>query len=178
LSSSTEQIVVGRIAKAHGIRGAVHVVVLSDHPARFAVGQRFLLDRDPARTLTIREVDRRSADHLVVTFEEVRSRADAEALAGIELTIRADERRLLGEGEYWPDDLEGLTVVDPGGNVLGRVSRVVLSEAQDRLVVEIESGREVEIPFVDALVPDVSLTERRVTVVPIEGLFSSEPGGS
>ena len=77
----------------------------------------------------------------------------------------------MAEGEYWPDELEGLVAIAPDGTHLGMVSGVVLSDAQDRLVVTTDGGREVEVPFVDAIVGEVHPSLGHVVVDPPEGLF-------
>ena len=103
-------------------------------------------------------------------FAGIEDRTAAESLRGAVLTIPAAERRDLEEDEFWPDDLVGLEARTPQGRVLGRVSRVVSGAAQDRLVIDTGSG-EVEVPFVDPLVPEVDVAGGRVVIDPPGGLF-------
>ncbi len=106
----------------------------------------------------------------LVTFADVDTRDAAEELRGSELRIPSSEGRSLDENEFLIEDLIGLVVV-AGEEELGRVVDVVVGAAQDRLIVERPGGRRTEVPFVDALVPDVIVDEGIVRVVPIEGLF-------
>jgi len=162
---------VGRILKAHGIRGEVVVVSESDSPGRFV--RRAMFSTESDTTLTVRSV-RVHKDGMIVAFEGVTDRSAAEELRGTILFIAADERRELEDGEFWPEDLEGLEVRDPQGRPLGTIEGVIVGDAQDRLL--IRSGeRTVEVPFVAELVPEVRQESGFVTVVPIDGLFSSEP---
>jgi 16S rRNA processing protein RimM len=117
---------------------------------------------------------RRSDDLLLVRFGGHSDRRAADALRGADLYIPEDERRPLGPGEFWPDELVGLTVRAPDGAPLGRVGQVVEGAAQFRLVVETPAG-EVEVPFVAELVPEVDPAGGFLVVVPIEGLFSPPP---
>lgn len=162
----SEPVLVGRVAKAHGIRGEVSVEVLSDHPGRFIVGAVFQSGEQDLIIETIRP----HQDRMLVKFVEVSDRNDAEAIRGAKLTIPAEERAALPEGHYYPSDLVGLDVVDPSGAKLGRFIRVVDSPAHDIWVVQNARG-EVLVPAVKQFVIGVDLEARRITLDPPEGLF-------
>ncbi len=108
---------------------------------------------------------------IVLRFEGYETRPLAEELRGHVLTISEDERRQLEEDEYWPDDLVGLMVVDQAGETVGVVTSVIDGPAQERLAIRTESGLDMEIPFVSALVTDVDLELRTVTIDVIPGLI-------
>ena len=77
-------VVVGTVAKAHGLRGEVAVQVRSDNPDRFSVGATVLLP--DARVLTVASVHQHGKV-LLVGFQEFTDRSSAEALRGVELSI-------------------------------------------------------------------------------------------
>lgn len=171
LNSSTDgRVQVGRIGRPHGLKGEVTVVASTDNPDRFATGSSFLTDGEEPRRLTVAEM-RRHHGHLLIRFEGCEDRDNAEALRGLNLTIAPEERRPLEEGEYWPQDLEGLIALDRSGDRVGVVTGVVLGDAQDRLVITTSTGRDVEIPFVDELVSEVHPSGGFVVVMPPEGLL-------
>src|SRR5438093_11038846 len=121
--------VVGRVAKAHGIRGEVAVDVFTSVPeARFAPGVR-LVEVDGSRSLTVAEA-RPHQGRLLVTFEEVGDRSAAEALHGI-LPAGIDDIDA-PDGEVWASDLEGFAVVVDGDQA-GVVEEVMEGAAQDLL---------------------------------------------
>lgn len=124
----------------------------TDDPGRFAAGSEMLTDA--GRTLIVRSVSRYRDRGLIVRFEGVADRNHAEALRGSLLTVAADHRRPLERGEYWPDDLVGLTAVSPQGRSLGVIIAVEFGVGQDRIVVVTPEGRRVLVPFVAALVGD------------------------
>lgn len=162
---------VGRILKAHGVKGEVVVATESDSPDRFAVGASFLTDSD--QSLTVSAI-RTHHGRLLVTLEGITDRDSADALRDTVLYIPAEERRQLSAEEYWPEQLEGLEVRDRHGRHLGTIESVVVGGTQDRLTVR-HSGQLVDVPFVKELVPEVRLDAGYVTVEPIEGLLSSGP---
>lgn len=158
---------VGRIAKAHGIRGEVAIDVVSDEPSRFAPGARVLAGD---RALTV-SASRDHQGRLLVQFEEVPDRNTAEALKGTELTIPIDEARPLDdEWSFYPHELTGLDVIDENGNALGKMVRVEESPASDIWVVR-AAGREVLVPAVRDIVVHVDLDGGAIVLRPPEGLF-------
>jgi len=124
----------------------------------------FIEDR-PLIVRAIRRVDR----GFQVAFEGIDDRVAAEEVRGLDIAV--PERRQLGEGEFWPEDLIGLAVVEPGGRVVGVVAEVVFGPGQDRLRIEQEGGPTFEVPFVDALVPRVDLGAGEIEIDPIPGLI-------
>src|SRR5260221_11079540 len=94
-----ERLVVGRVAKAHGINGEVSIEVLSDAPDRFAVGACVFAGDRSLTVATARDHNGR----LLVRFDGVPDRTGAEALRGAELTIPADEAHALNdEWSFYP----------------------------------------------------------------------------
>lgn len=164
------RIPVGFVKRAHGVRGDVLVVPLTDHDSRFAPGSTFAVGSDDP-SVTVRAA-RHHNEGVILTFVEITDRTAAEKLVKQLLTIDAAERRTLDSDEFWPDDLVGLVAVTVDGATLGSVTDVVLGAAQDRLVVTTDAGEQVEVPFVAALVDPPS--SGSVVLHPPEGLFPTE----
>jgi 16S rRNA processing protein RimM len=167
LSSSTDRggVVVGRIGRPHGLAGEVTVLPETDDARRFSPGAE--MRTESGRSLVVRSSSPYRDRGLIVGFEGVTDRNQAEALRGAVLAVGLDTRRSLDAGEFWPDDLVGLTAVSPDGVMLGVIAAVELGVGQDRLVVSTPDGREVVVPFVAALVGD-----------PIDGRIEiADPGG-
>lgn len=169
-SRGDTRISVGYVRRAHGIKGDVIIRPLTDHLGRYQAGASLQSDEDPPGRYVVRSSQQHS-DGLLVRFEGISSRDAAEALQGVTFTIGPDERRTLGNDEYWPDDLEGLVAIDRDGTHLGVVSGVILGAAQDRLVVATEDGREVEVPFVAEIVAEIHPSMAHVVIDAPEGLF-------
>jgi len=166
------QLVVGRIAKAHGIGGEVSVDVRTDaFDERFAIGAA--LDTDPAHLgpLTIART-RWHSGRLLVAFEGVADRTAADGLRGALLVVDSATSPVIEDAdEYWDHDLSGLAVVSVDGERLGVVEDVAHPPGADLLVVRRPDGSEALVPFVRDIVTTVDLAARRVVVDPPEGLF-------
>jgi 16S rRNA processing protein RimM len=168
------QVTVGRIGRPHGIRGDVVVGVRTDEPElRFARGSR--LDTDPADLgpLTVAGIKWHSGE-LLVRFEGIGDRDAAAELRGTWLTV--DSATIAppeDPDEFHDTDLVGLSVRTVDGTQVGTVDDV-LHSGQDVLVIRSADGREVMVPFVKPLVPDVDIPAGVLTIDPPEGLLNVE----
>lgn len=162
-SSSTDraEVRIGRLGKPNGLNGYIGLYVEPEDLVYFEPGSIVHIRH---RRYTVRAA-RRGKKGPQVAFEDVTDREGAEALRGEDVFVV--ERRELGVGEFWPEDLIGLEV-RPGG---GTVVDVAHGVAQDRLVIE-RGELSFEVPFVGPLVPTVNLEGGYVEVVEIEGLSS------
>jgi 16S rRNA processing protein RimM len=161
------QVVVGRIARAHGVRGLVHVDVRTDEPdRRFANETTFTTERGPLTLVSARW----HGPRLLVQFAGVEDRAAADALRGLLLEVDVDAgERPDDPEEFYDHQLIGLAARDDEGTELGTVHEVLHLSGQDVLVID-NDGSEVLVPFVRDLVPTVDLHRRLVVVVHRPGL--------
>ncbi|MBM9462784.1 ribosome maturation factor RimM [Aeromicrobium sp. YIM 150415] len=164
-------VVIGRIGRAHGVRGDVTVDVRTDEPERrFAPGSSVVCGDG---TLTVASA-RPHSGRFIVKFQEVADRTAAEALRGSVLEARIDPDELPDEEDVFYDrQLIGLDAVTEAGAPIGVVTDVVHLPAHDTLAID-ASGREVLVPFVAALVPEVDLDGGRVVVVDVPGLLDPD----
>jgi 16S rRNA processing protein RimM len=174
-----DYLVVGRIGKPHGLKGEVSVEPRTDEPdRRFADGARLGTRRNrpghapgDAGTLTVRNA-RWHSGRLLVTFEEIAGREAAEAARGTVLVVPIDPtERPEDPEEFYDHQLVGLGVVTTTGEAVGEVAEVVHGAAQDLLVVRV-GDRDVLVPFVSALVPEVDLVAGRIVVDDQPGLLT------
>ncbi|WP_067658745.1 ribosome maturation factor RimM [Nocardia harenae] len=173
------ELVVGRVAKSHGVRGELVVEIRTDDPgSRFAPGA-VLLGRPPrARTggteFTV-ESAREHSGRLLVRLREVDGRDAADALRGtLFLVDSADLPPSEDPDEFYDHELEGLAVRLTDGTAVGTVTEVLHSAAGELLSVRADDGREILVPFVTAIVPTVSVADGVVVIDPPAGLLDPE----
>jgi 16S rRNA processing protein RimM len=171
------QLVVGRITRPHGIRGEVAVEVRTDDPQlRLAVGAVLATDPASAGPLTV-AATRWHTGHLLVTFDGVPDRDRADELRGTLLVVDSAELEDLEDPDEFRDhQLIGLTVIGPGGELVGEVTDV-LHYGQDLLVIAgsgNRAGAEILVPFVAAMVPEIDLQSGRLVIDPPAGLLDPE----
>ncbi|PVZ57539.1 ribosome maturation factor RimM [Arthrobacter sp. H-02-3] len=165
------QLQVARIGKPHGIRGEVTVQVLTDAPGdRFVPGTQFIVEPASSGPLTVFSA-RWNKDILLLAFDEIETRNQAETLRGAKLFIETEDIGADDDDEGWYEhELVGLDV-RVGGNVVGKVSGLHTMPVQDLLVVTTAAGQEVLVPFVEQIVPEVNVGDKYLVVTPPPGLF-------
>lgn len=162
-------LIAGQIGSPRGLRGEVSVIVRTDVPdERFYPGAVLRTEATDYPQLTV-EKARFHGDRLYVSFAEVQTRESAETLKHVELLVDPVEE----EDAWYPEQLEGLAVVQADGTSLGKVSGVQVGLAQDLLEVHWE-GRTILVPMVLEILADVDLNARTVTLTPPDGLFSAQ----
>ena len=152
---------IGRIGKAHGLRGEVTAVITSDRPERTAPGAVWFLD---ARPFTVRAI-RPFQQKWIAQLDGVDTREAAEALTG---TVIMGEP-IDDDDALWVHELVGGIVVTADGQEWGPVTGVYPNPASDLL--ELADGTLIPTVFVT----DGSGLPERVVVDPPEGLLSGEP---
>jgi 16S rRNA processing protein RimM len=163
-------ILVGIVARAHGLRGEVVVDPTTDVPERFAPGSVLaaLLLSGAARTLKV-AASRPFQRRWLVRFDGFESRTEAELLHGAELSIRRDHVAPLPEGQYYRFELVGLEARTPGGARLGTIQEVFSTGSNDVAVVRGEGG-EILVPLLESVLLTVDLEGGVIVLAPPSGL--------
>ena len=156
----------GRIAGAHGIRGEVLIKSFTAAPEDIgAYGA--LSTEDGARAFEIASVRATPKGGVVARLKGISDRNAAEALKGVDLYVARDRLPPPSDDEFYYADLVGMTAVTADGTTFGEIVAVQNFGAGDLIEVRLAGKSKTELfPFTDAVVPDVDVAGRRVTVVP------------
>ena len=149
MSTAPELVAIGRVGRAHGIRGAFVVEDASAADGRFAVGS--VLYAGGARATVVES--KRAGGRVVV-------RLDRPVERGAQLAVARADLPPPDPDSYYVFDLVGLAVEDEDGRGLGTVAEVLPGVAND--VLELDSG--LALPMVDDCVREVDLDGRRIVV--------------
>lgn len=171
---SEPTVAVGKITKAHGLRGEVVVLVFSDNPDRFVPGTSVFLE--DGRELRI-GASRPNGGRLLVTFEGVTDRNAADLLRGSSLVVPLSMLPELPEGEFWPHQLIGFEVVTETGRSLGTLADVIGNPANDLWAAVDDAGTETLIPAIREVVAEVDVAHKRVLVRDLPGLTAPDDEG-
>ena len=145
----TELVPIGRVGRPHGREGAFVVEDASEAPERLAAGAELLVDGEPARVVESKLAGGRRVVRL-----------DCDAPRGARLEVARATLPALGPDAYYVFELQGLEVVEEGGERLGRVRDVVPYPAND--VLELDSG--LDLPLVEACVRAIDLEAGSILV--------------
>ena len=170
-------LIVGRVRRAHGVRGEVIVEPMTEWRERiFAPGARLFPgtpqgDPQPeAEPLHVAEV-RPHQDVLIVRFDEVGSRNEAEQWRDRHLLVPAAEVAPPTAEEVFVHDLIGLELVGMDGAGIGRIIGTMDPGGRLLLEVELSGGDTALVPYHLDFVRAVDLDARRVLVDLPEGIF-------
>ena len=159
------EINIGKIVNVVGLKGEVKVY--GDFESFNGLDKIYLDDQE----YTI-ENARCQKDMVILKLRGIDDRNMAETLRNREITVH--QLRELPKGTFYIRDLVGLEVIDlTTQKAIGKVKDVMTGMAQDIIIIELESGKEVMIPNVKEFVKDISLAEG-IKIMPIPGLIDQE----
>jgi 16S rRNA processing protein RimM len=121
--STQRKISIGYVSAAHGVKGEVRIVPLTDFPERFNSMDvlNLYLNGVLVSKLKVSRVRSHESRGELIIESDVSDRNEAERLVGASVLIEPEDRVTLPEDSFWVDDLIGLSVVDNEGKVLGVV---------------------------------------------------------
>jgi 16S rRNA processing protein RimM len=166
-----DMVLVGRIARTHGIRGQIVVTPETDFvEERFQKGsQVWCRTARGDEQLTVASM-RVQKGRPIVGFDGFESIDDVERLTGAELRIPEEALQPLSDGAYYHHQLIGCAVDTVGGERVGKVVRVEGGSAGS--VLEIEGPRgQVLVPLAAEICVDIDVRGKRIRINPPEGLL-------
>ena len=163
---------VGKILNFHGIKGEAKVG-FTQNQADFVLGldMVFLKDGSEYRPINVESV-RIHKNYALFKFEGINSIDELLPYKGSLLFVEESYiRESLDENEYLIDELVGLSLFDEQGKKLGFVVGVSNNGANDLLSVKTNSKKICLVPFVEAIIKEVNISEKSITINNIEGLL-------
>lgn len=164
---------IGIVIGMHGLQGALKVQPLTDFPERFSALKTVFLKRGEsvigeARVKRIRF----AVGQIHIALSGITNREASEALQGVEICVRENERWTLPENSFYISDLIGCEARGEDGTEIG-ILRNVISGPQD--ILEISDGKnEFLVPFVEDWVGRINLPERTIEILNWRRMLSAE----
>ncbi len=157
---------VGRLRRAHGVKGEMLMDVLTDFPERLGPGKIVYVGdtHEPKRIAGVRGHDR----ELIVHLSGLDTPEAAAPFRNALVFVKAGELPDLPEGEYYHHQLLGLAVVDESGRELGRLDQILETGANDVYLVKTPEGKELLLPAVEEVILEVDLERNQIRVRPPE----------
>jgi 16S rRNA processing protein RimM len=158
---------VGKVIGTHGNNGRVRVAPETDHPERFATGSTLVVSGTPYSIGYVTHAA--GGDVLIVDFSGLKTREQAHTLIDQVILGAIDDAPPLAEDMYYHYQLIDMTVVDVTDTVLGKLTEVISTGANDVYVITAE-GSELLIPALADVVVEVDVPNARMTVNVPEGI--------
>jgi 16S rRNA processing protein RimM len=165
-----EKLKVGTIVRGFGIKGEVKIKILTDVPQdRFKVKRKLITQLNGQELILTVSSLRFHQDHALVTFVGYPDLSSVEPLVGAHLFVKvADIDTSMHEG-FYSFQLIGLFAYDLEGNLLGEITEIVPTNANDVLRIKTES-KDILVPYLPIFVKEVDLPNKRINVMLLEGM--------
>ncbi len=165
----------GKIVKAHGIRGVVKVYAYTASTSNFDLYDAYILTDTNGRQQIYERLWAKPHNRNIVrlALKNVTSRAEAQSLAGSMVMIPRDQLPPLEDDTYYWSDLIGMAARLPNGEYLGRVKQILPTGANDVYVIERPAdchADEILLPAIASVVLEIDLSQRVMVVAIPEGL--------
>ena len=162
---------VGVISSTHGIRGEVKVYPTTDDPERFLDLDEVILDTGREHKILEIEGVKFFKNQVILKFKGYDNINDIEKYLKKDLLVDREHAVELGENENFIADLIDMEVVTDEGKVLGTLTDVIETGANDVYAVKTPEGKEILLPAIRDCILDVNVDEKRMTVLVMEGLL-------
>jgi len=171
LAPANKPIIIGKISGVFGVHGWVKVFSHTEPRNNILQYNPWLIkNKNGWQSVGFRK-GREQGKTIVAQLEDVDSPEKAHALIGSEIAIDESQLKRLSNDDYYWRDLQGLKVVNLGGELLGSVSSMMATGANDVMVVGLtpelaqsKSVREILIPYIDGVIKKVSLENGLIEV--------------
>ncbi|MDG0865705.1 ribosome maturation factor RimM [Candidatus Lucifugimonas marina] len=172
-SSDENLVVVGRVRRPTGIKGAVLVEVYSGNPDRFDIGDVVIANGREYEVVNIG----RSGDSTKLTFASIDSIEKADHLRDLELSVRAEDLPENPPGIYYHYEIIGNDVSTIDGQQLGTLTEILETGSNDVLIItpKTESGKkkpaEILVPVLDGVIVNVDKENNAMLIDPPDGIL-------
>lgn len=163
-----EYLVIGFLRRPFGISGEILMDLHTDFPERFRTGRKIYVG-DEHKPMTLASV-RPHGENMLVRLRGVNTPEMAGQYRNTWIFIKTKDAPPLPEGQYYQYQLLGLKVVDEEDHLLGTLTEILETGANDVYVVKDEAGKETLLPAIPSVILDVQPEAGVIRVHLLEGL--------
>jgi 16S rRNA processing protein RimM len=180
MASDPAYLIIGQIVRPHGIRGELRLQVLTNYPERLTHLTEIVLcpQQQPHHSREFKRYEVENArlhhDQAILKLAGLDDRTQAEGLRHLYALVPLDQAVPLEEDEYYHYQLIGLEMVTEEGQLLGHVTDILETGANDVYILDSPQYGELLIPAIEQVVQVIDLTAKRITVRLLPGLLPDE----
>lgn len=162
-------LVIGYLRRPHGVRGEIIMDLHTDFPERIRAGRKiFIGEKHEAATF---DTTRPHGDSMLISLRGYDTPESVGRFRNHWVYVKVKEVPPLPEGKYYKHELIGVEVADDAGNSLGALAEILETGANDVYIIRDEAGKEILLPNIPAVILNVDMVARRMTVHLIDGLI-------
>jgi len=163
-------IIIGHIARPHGVRGELLVRPDTDFPERVLALREALFVKDGAVMSIAIEAVRAHQEQFLVKVRGIESREAAASWRGADLAVLPAHAAPLPKGQHYIFEIIGLRVETEVGEVVGTVTEVLRTGGNDVYVVQ-SARKEILVPAIDSVVIAIDVPGGRLLIRPLPGML-------
>lgn len=159
-------LLIGQFRRTHGVKGEIVFEVITDFPERLKRNKVIYVGEahEPMRIISVRKHGR----NLLLTIDGYDTVEKVAGLRNRMVFSRADELPRLPKGQYYHHELLGLVVQTADGRLLGKLTEILETRANDVYVITAEDGEETLLPVIEDVILDVDIEKKIMVVNPPE----------
>jgi 16S rRNA processing protein RimM len=166
-----EYLIVGQLVNTHGVKGELKAIPMTDDPNRFLELEWVFIDKNGNLEKYNISGVKFFKQFVILKLEGVDTMEAAEKLKGLYMKVDRANAVKLPKGSFFIADIIGLPVYDENNVLLGQLTDVLKTGSNDVYVVKHDNGKEILIPALKSVVKEISLDDRRISVILPKGLL-------
>jgi 16S rRNA processing protein RimM len=170
-------LLIGKVAKPHGLRGQVKVLSYASSNDFFFAGRKIYWGNGEEKTALVVSEAKVQPQSFLLHFQGLDTRQQAEAMSGSSLYLKTADLEPLPEGEYYWHQLIGSRVYNDQGRFVGLVEEIFSTAAHDVWVIRKET-KEILVPAVEDFIVSVDLDQGEIRVRDIEDFSGEDDQGN
>ena len=177
MKENKEWLVVGIITSPHGVEGKLRIKSMSDFKERFIEPGERWIQKDNQRPILynlISGFQKPGKDLFIISLKEITTRDKAEKLINHKLLVKTNNIPELNEGEFHVSELLQMKVkikIDNELKIIGEVCDLITENNQLILIKLYDNDKEVLVPFVYEIVPEIDKENHFLIINPPKGLL-------
>lgn len=163
--------------RPHGVIGEMRVRLMTDYPERLKMHKQVFLGHDPMKAnAKAYEVvaTRFHQDHWLIRLRDVLDRNQAELLRGLYVMTELDNAIPLDDDEFYLYELIGMSVETEDGQLLGKLTDIMETGANDVFILQSERYGELLVPAHEQTIVDILREQQRIIMTLPEGLLPAD----
>lgn len=167
-------LLIGEILRPHGVRGELRVRLLTDYPERISDMKTVYVGKGvndsqirPYQLVSMRM----HKDYGLITFDKIKDRDEADRLRSLYIMVKLEDAVPLEEGEFYLYQLIGLKVKTENDTILGTISDIIETGANDVYVIDNAQHGQILFPVIEQTILETNIKAGYVRVSPPEGLL-------
>lgn len=153
---------IGKLQRTHGVKGEIVMEVMTDFPEKILPGNIVYIGTTQ-KEYEVASV-RPAADKILISFKGFNDCDQVSILRNQIVSIKTENANQLPEGEYYHHEIIGMTVVEEDGTLVGVISEILVTGANDVYIINKENGEELLLPAIRDAVRSIDRDSRKMVV--------------